>query len=88
MFGRVVYDKVEKRVTKNLLFNLVFDPRVGLKRFITSLKNLFNPTQLYLDAMQKKIFILYRLVNANYGNLVNDKVDSDTKIYYFVKKSF
>ena len=24
---------------------LVFDPRVGLKRFITSLKNLFNPTR-------------------------------------------
>ena len=23
---------------------LVFDPRVGLKKFITSLKNLFNPT--------------------------------------------
>ena len=34
-----------KERDKEFVIRLVFDPRVGPKRFITSLKNLFDPTR-------------------------------------------
>ena len=63
--------KSREKSDKEFVMRLVFDPRVGLKRFITSLKNLFNPTPGSNTSRITNSLPLFYLLNhtLNFHNL-------------------
>ena len=84
MENKLILMKHEKS-DKEFVMRLTFDPRVGLKRFFTLLKNLFNPTRRSSTSHKTNYLSFFSLLNQTL-NFQNCHLFCALQFKYYFKK--